>query len=166
MIFVTLGTQNFPFDRLVKKINEYCLNGELNENVIIQGRQVNIPDKSSLIVVKELIKNEEMTKLIRDASVVITHAGTGTILACENSKRPYILVPRLRKFEEHIDDHQLEIADVFQEKGDAKVVLDINLLKDEIKCIKNIDVNSLKYYTSNNEQLKIHLLNTVRKIIN
>jgi beta-1,4-N-acetylglucosaminyltransferase len=105
MIFVTVGTSEFPFDRLVRAIDVEDLSGE--ELVVQHGPSLVRPVGASRVA---FLPYDELAETIRLARMVVTHAGVGSVMtALGNGKRP-IVVPRLRRFGEAVDDHQLHLG--------------------------------------------------------
>jgi UDP-N-acetylglucosamine transferase subunit ALG13 len=112
VIFVTVGTNEARFDRLLEAVAELGL----DEPVLIQhGHSSPIrPPRAELV---DFLPFEEMTKTIRRARAVVTHAGVGTIMvALANGKRP-VVFPRRAEHGEAVDDHQLQVARRFAEAG-------------------------------------------------
>lgn len=151
MIFVTVGTHEQPFDRLVKAVDDLKRDGVITEEVIIQtGFSTYEPQYcvwSKLIPYKEMIKNVE------NARIVITHGGPASfILPLQIGKTP-IVVPRQYKFNEHVNDHQVEFArNVAKRMGTIIPVEDVDELG---KIITNYDeiVAGMGYrMISNNEK--------------
>ncbi len=135
MIFVTVGTHEQPFNRLIKAIDELKRDGVINENVIIQTGFSTYEPKycewHKLIPYKQMIKN------IEDARIVITHGGPASfIMPLQMGKTP-IVVPRQYKFGEHVNDHQVEFArNVAKRMGTIIPVEDVDELG---KIITNYD---------------------------
>lgn len=114
MIFVTLGTQKFQLNRLLKKLDQYVAQGILQEKIIAQiGYSDYLPKHYEYY---EFLNKEEFDNMIRKADIVITHCGVGSIIDALNYHKPVIVFPRLAKYKEHIDDHQLDIARAFSKK--------------------------------------------------
>jgi len=113
MIFVTVGTERFPFDRLVRAVDE--LKDELRgESVFIQtGSGTYTPSFPHA----RFIPFGEAHERIREARIVISHAGAGTLLMCANLGKVPIMMARRRAFGEHIDDHQQMFAKRMVEQG-------------------------------------------------
>ena len=111
MILVTLGTQKESFKRLL----EYIENSKIDEEIIVQAGYNKFESKKMKLF--EFIPYDEMTKLIKDASLIITHGGTGSIIMPLKLGKKVIAVPRLSKYLEHVDDHQTQIVDIFAEEG-------------------------------------------------
>jgi len=84
---------------------------------------------------------EKVKKLNRKARVVVCHGGAGTIITALDEGKPVIAVPRLKKYGEHINDHQLELVDVLSNIGKILAVYDIELLE---KALKNPFANNNK----------------------
>ena len=111
MIFVILGTQDKPFPRLLKDIEK----ADLNEDILVQAGYTSF--RTEKMEVRDYIPKEEFSKLIDKADLVIAHAGVGTIMECLKKHKKLIVAPRLAKYGEHQNDHQLDIAENFSEKG-------------------------------------------------
>jgi UDP-N-acetylglucosamine transferase subunit ALG13 len=104
MIFVTLGTHETPFARLIDALADLPRDEEL---VVQHGSSPCGPVWSRSVA---YLSFEEMAAHVRAARVVVSHAGVGSILiAVGNEKRP-LVVPRLHRHGEHVDDHQLSLA--------------------------------------------------------
>jgi len=156
MIFVTVGTHYLGFERLIKKMDE--ISAEIDEEVIAQIGSTNYQPKNMTYFT--FIQDEKkLLELYRDARVIVTHAGAGTLLTISNYEKPVVIVPRLKKFNEHIDDHQLELTEVFIKKEEAEVVYDIKNLKIALKNPKKITCNK-------NKKLVIFLKDLIRSIEN
>lgn len=135
-IFVTLGTQKFQFDRLLKKIDELVEKEYLNnEDLIVQCVYTEYqPKYFEMFAMKP---QNEIEEIMKNVDIVITHSGTGSIITSLKLKKKIIIVPRLKKYGEHVDDHQVELANVFKEKFNAIVVEDMSLLEKAIEEAKN-----------------------------
>lgn len=150
MIFVTVGTHEQPFNRLVQEIDNLKRDGVITEDVIIQTGYSTYEPKycqwDKLIPYKQMIKNVE------DARIVITHGGPASfIMPLQIGKTP-IVVPRQKKFDEHVNDHQVEFArNVAQRMGTIIPVEDINELGGIIKDYDEICANIGNIMRSNNE---------------
>lgn len=131
MIFVTVGTHEQPFDRLVEKIDELKGAGIIQEEVMIQtGFSTYGPKHCKW---SKLIPYGDMVKNVSDARIVITHGGPASfIMPLQVGKIP-IVVPRQSKFGEHVNDHQLEFAKAMEQRqGNIIVIEDIEALKDTL----------------------------------
>lgn len=104
MIFVTVGTNEAPFDRLVAAT---ALLGARERVVVQYGSSRVRPEGVECL---EFIPFERLTELVREARVVVTHAGVGSILvSLLNDKHP-VVVPRRKRFGEAVDDHQVPLT--------------------------------------------------------
>lgn len=128
MIFVTVGTHEQPFNRLVKYMDELKEKGIIKEEVIIQtGFSTYEPQYCKW---SKLFSYEDMVKNVEDARVVITHGGPSSfIMALQVGKIP-IVIPRKKEFGEHVNDHQVDFCHAVAERqGNIIVVEDIDKLK-------------------------------------
>ena len=107
MIFVTVGTHEQPFNRLVKKIDELKGNGTIQDDVFIQTGFSTYEPKNCQW--SKLIPYQQMVKNVEDAHIVITHGGPASfIMPLQIGKTP-IVVPRQHQFNEHVNDHQVDL---------------------------------------------------------
>jgi UDP-N-acetylglucosamine transferase subunit ALG13 len=127
MILVTTGTTAPPFDRLLREVERLTQ----HESVIVQhGPSVLRPTGATCI---DYISFDQFVELVRAARVVVTHAGVGSILvSLMNGKRPFV-VPRLARFGEHVDDHQLELGRRLNEIGVVTLIEDPTELESAIR---------------------------------
>lgn len=79
---------------------------------------------------------EEFNRLIKIAEVIITHSGVNSIITCMNMNKPLIIAPRLKIYGEHVDNHQLEIANLMFQKFGIITLLDFENIKDAIEKAK------------------------------
>jgi UDP-N-acetylglucosamine transferase subunit ALG13 len=115
MIFVVLGTWEMPFTRPLQEIDRACKRGIIKEPVVVQcGRTVYQSEHLELV---PFYDKAELELMYERASVVISQAGVGSIMLGLKKAKKVIGIARLAKYDEHIDDHQLEILDVFSKSG-------------------------------------------------
>lgn len=113
MIFVTVGSQKFPFNRLLKEIDRLIECGIIKDEVIAQiGYSDYLPKNYKYVqfIDRDVFENYEQM-----ADIVITHGGTGAIVGALKKNKKVIAVPRLKKYGEHVDNHQLQILSQFKE---------------------------------------------------
>ncbi|MEW6102050.1 MAG: glycosyltransferase [Candidatus Omnitrophota bacterium] len=115
MIFVTVGTEKFPFDRLLKALDEAAVSGRLCNDIFAQTGSSNYKPKS--FAFRDFLDFNEMVENIKRADIVIAHAGVGSTLLTLSLGKVPVIFPRQRKFREHVDDHQLEFAKKMDETG-------------------------------------------------
>ncbi|MFB5661023.1 PssE/Cps14G family polysaccharide biosynthesis glycosyltransferase [Alteribacillus sp. HJP-4] len=126
MILVVLGTHELPFTRLLKKVDELIESGSISEEVFVQSGHTKY--QSENMTLQPFISYEEMDNKYDEASIIIAHGGTGSIISGVKKGKPVIAVPRLAKYKEHNDDHQLEIVEQFSEAGHIIGVEELELL--------------------------------------
>ena len=124
MILVTIGLM-YGFDRLIKEMDKIA--GRVDEAVIMQIGETTYKPKNAEYF--RFTSNEEIDRLYEDARVVVCHAGVGSILTALEHGKPVIAVPRRKKYGEHVDDHQLEIARELEKEGRIRVVCDVGELE-------------------------------------
>lgn len=164
MIFVTVGTHEQSFERLIKEIDELKGNGIIKEDVFIQtGFTDYIPKNCEW---SKLISFKDMDKKVSDARIVITHGGPASFIAPLQKGKIPIVVPRQFEFNEHVNNHQVDFAkQVEKRKKNIIVVYDIKDLKDKIlnydKIIKQMNSSN----SSNNEKFCKDFENEIKSIL-
>ena len=149
MIFVTVGTHEQPFNRLVKAIDELKENGIVTEDVVIQtGFSTYEP---RLCRWSKLFPYQEMAKNVEEARIVITHGGPSSfIMPLQIGKIP-IVVPRQKQFNEHVNDHQVDfVKEVAQRLKNIIVVENIENIKETIENYEQITTSMCAGISSNN----------------
>lgn len=145
MIFVTVGTHEQPFNRLMEAIDSLIQNGTINEEVVIQSGYSTHEFVSS-VKVQDFVPYEEMVANTARADVIICHGGPASFLMpIQMSKRP-IVVPRSKAFDEHVNDHQAVFAKELVARGfPIEAVFDIKDLGaaiDRVKHSGGVDASS------------------------
>lgn len=134
MIFVTVGSRNYPFDRLFKKLDELYDEGILKEKMFAQiGTSTYKPKNYEY---KDFISQEEFLDRINEADIVVTHGASGSIMKALNADKKVIAVTRLEKYGEHINDHQIQNNEAFA-SNHYVLMADLEL-KDLGECFKKI----------------------------
>ena len=150
MIFVTVGTHEQPFNRLIQEVDHLVETGVIKEEVFIQtGYSINEPKFCQW---SRLISFDQMSKFMQKADIIITHGGPATFMsAITNGKKP-IVVPRQEKFGEHVNDHQVDFArNVAKRMGTIILVEDVDKLGETIENYNSI-VAELEYDMGNNNK--------------
>lgn len=148
MIFVTLGSQKFQFDRLLKKLDELIDKGMITDEVFAQiGASTYVPQKYKYT---RFMDREEFSKCIEDASLIVTHGGTGVIIGAVKKGKKVIAVPRLAKYGEHVDDHQLQLLHQFDELGIICSCYEMDRLGE---CLDEVRNKTYKPYVSNTQAI-------------
>ena len=130
MIFVTLGTHEQPFDRIIIEINRLIKKGAIEEEVFMQvGYRYNtIP----VCPYEQFLSMTEMNDHIKKARVVVVHGGLGSIMQAFINKKVPVVVPRQSQFGEHVDDHQLLFSKRIADDKKIIAVFDIEELGDKL----------------------------------
>lgn len=131
MIFVTVGTHEQPFDRLVEYIDNLKKDNIIKEEVVIQtGYSIYEPQFCTW---SKFYPYDEMTELVSKARIVITHGGPSSfIMPLQIGKTP-VVVPRRKEFNEHVNNHQVEFSKAVAERQKTIIVVEnIKKLKDTI----------------------------------
>ena len=113
MILVLLGTFDIEFRRPLLEIDKLCKEGLITEQVVVQNGHTYIDSK--FMFLKPFIPPNELNELHEKARVIITHAGTGSLIKAISLRKKVIGIARLKRLGEHVDDHQLEILEKFAE---------------------------------------------------
>ena len=124
LIFVIVGTM-YGFPRLIKEMDEIAK--DIDEDVIMQIGKTNYEPKNAKYF--RFTSNGELTKLYDNARIVVCHSGVGTILTALEHGKIVVVVPRLKIYGEHIDDHQLEITRELEKEAMINAVYDISDLR-------------------------------------
>ncbi len=114
LILVVLGTHELPFTRLLEEVERLKKEGFITEEVIVQAGHTKY--ESDVLNIKPFVNYEVMDQLMEDASVIITHAGTGSVISALKKGKKVIAAARLKKYGEHNDDHQLQLLSIFLEQ--------------------------------------------------
>ena len=144
MIFVTVGTQDVAFDRLLKSVQKLVNSGIIKDEVVMQSGCSKFTSKKIKVV--NYMEPDQFKATLRQASVVITHGGVGTILDALKYNKIIIAVPRLSKYKEHTNDHQLQIINKFSSMGYIIPCKDINKLE---MALEETKIFRPKKYKSN-----------------
>lgn len=155
-LFVPLGTQKFPFERIIVALNSLVDRGEYKPDEIIM--------QSALYPVKPefthfgLIPHEDFDRYMQEAEVVVTHSGVNSIISCMKMNKPLVVCPRLHEYGEHVDNHQMEIAELMRTKYDVLVCTDMNDLSEMIEKAKT---HKYKSWVSHRQEL----MNAISRLI-
>jgi UDP-N-acetylglucosamine transferase subunit ALG13 len=114
MIFLTVGTQ-FPFDRLVKAVDQAAGMNGFDEKIVAQIGDSSYCPKNFKAVPS--VEKALFDQYLTEAGGVISHAGMGTITMALEHRKPLLVMPRVKKYGEVVNDHQLAIARKFEQLG-------------------------------------------------
>lgn len=153
MIFVTLGSQKFQFNRLLKAVDELDTEEEI-------FAQIGYSDyKPQHYKYKEFLDREEFAAWEEKADIIITHGGTGAIIGAVKKGKKVIAVPRLAKYGEHVDDHQIQLIKQFKDLNLIYACVDGDLQK-ALEVVKNTTYNE---YKSNTKTIIKSLVDFIEK---
>ena len=158
MILIALGTQDKQFYRLLEAVQKQIDAGKIKDEVIVQAG-CSSKFKSKNMKIFDLIPMDEFDKLIKNCDVLITHGGVATIITGLKYNKKVIAAPRLKKYKEHVNDHQLQIIESFAKLG---YILPLYNFDELDKVIEESKSFKPKKYKSNTE----NFLKLLKSIIN
>jgi UDP-N-acetylglucosamine transferase subunit ALG13 len=150
MILVLLGTQKQSFSRLLDKLENCIKNKIILDKVIVQRGHTKFTSDCMEFI--DFISNEDFGSFLDKADIIITHGGVGSIINGLKTGKKIIAVPRLKEYGEHVNNHQVQIIENFDQQGFLKGIFDINLLDNALKNIDNFI--PVKYVSNNDKMLK------------
>ena len=157
MILVLLGTQKNEFNRLLKAVEKNIKDGNIKEKVIVQAGCTMYT--SEFMEIFDLIPKEDIEELKKKARIIITHGGVGSILSCIKLEKKVIAVPRLKKYNEHVNDHQIQLVEKFDKQG---YIIGLEDLEKLPEALENIERFIPKKYVSNTN----NFINIIENYIN
>ena len=144
MIFVTLGTQKFQFNRLLKMIDQLIEEGVITERVFAQ---IGYSDyRPSNFNYENFLSREEFLLYMDECNKVITHGGTGAIISALKNGKKVIAMARMAEFGEHVDDHQVQIVEQFNE---LNLLLGVSSYEEMKNSLQEISFVDFRQYQSN-----------------
>lgn len=159
LIFVTVGSRNYPFDRLFVELDKLVEEGVIKEEIFAQiGTSSYKPKHFSY---KDFISPEEFEEKMNASTFVISHGASGSIMKALNAGKKVIAVTRLEKYGEHINDHQIQNNEAFGTNGYVLPVFEMDELKDAIIKIQTGKSNLKKW--ENKDPMAI--VNTIDEFI-
>ena len=147
MIFVTLGTQDKSFSRLLKAIDKEIEKGNIKDKVVVQAGFTKYKSKNMEIF--DLIPADKFDQYIEKSDLVITHGGAGSILTALKKNKKVIAAARLSKYKEHTNDHQIQIVKEFSDEGYILELNDFNKLGKLIEKSKKFKPKKFMSNTKN-----------------
>lgn len=147
-IFITTGSQKFQFNRLLRAVDRLYEDGNLTTPAFAQtGSSDYRPEHYDY---KDFLDRDEFAAEIDRADLVITHGGTGVIIGAVKKGKRVIAVPRLAKYGEHVDDHQIQLVEQFEGMGIITTCYDLEDLGDRIR---KAEEQEYMPYESNTENI-------------
>jgi UDP-N-acetylglucosamine transferase subunit ALG13 len=164
MIFVTVGTHEQPFNRLVKKIDDLVADGTIKEKVVIQtGFSTYQPVHCDN---HKMMSFEEMQNTLKEARIVITHGGPSSFIEALQFGKVPIVVPRQEKYHEHVNNHQVDFTKLINERMNNIIpVYDIDQLADTIENYDKVVKTKNAGESSNNKLFNENLENIVDRLV-
>lgn len=144
MIFVTVGTHEQQFNRLIKAVDDLKGQGIIQDDVFIQVGFSNYEPQHCEW--KKFVTYSEMEDYMDKANLIITHGGPASFMGAISKGKSPIVVPRQLKYNEHVNDHQLEFCNKVKEQYPIVVVDDIATLRD------NLTINDITVEIKSNNQ--------------
>lgn len=148
LIFVTLGSQKFQFNRLLIEIDRLVEDNIITEKVFAQIGYSDYQPKN--YEYKKFLDRDEFKGLMDKCDKVITHGGTGAIVGAVKGRKKVIAVPRLSQYGEHVDDHQLQIVEQFREMN---LIISVNEIDEIEKSLQILSDTEFKTYESNTQNI-------------
>lgn len=149
-IFIVLGTQKFQLNRLLRKVDELIEQRVLEDTIFAQiGQSDYIPKYYEY---ERFLDKSDFEKHIASCDLVLTHSGVGTIVTGLLNNKPVLVYPRLKKYGEHIDNHQVEIAKAYSNNGYVTLCAENDSLLDKIEETKRFHC---KEYISSRQEINV-----------
>ena len=147
MIFVCVGSRNYPFNRLFVKLDELCEKGIIKEDIFAQiGTSTYIPKHFKY---KEFLSQDEFQDLVNKSNLVISHGASGSIMKALNAGKEVIAVTRLEKYGEHINDHQIQNNEAFASNNYVQAVYEMDELDNAIESYYNMTTGTIPWENKN-----------------
>ena len=157
MIFIVLGTQKFQLNRLLKLLDGLVEKGQICDDVYAQiGNSTYIPKHYKYV---RFLNKKDFEQTMEECEIVVSHSGVGTIISGLKHEKPVIVFPRLEKYGEHVDDHQLEIGESFSKNN---LVFLCGENDDLLELIKKSRIHKFNKYVSQREKM----ITTVNNFLN
>ena len=148
MIFISVGSQKFQFNRLLAEIDRLIENNTITDKVFAQIGNSDYKPRNYKYV--DFVTQDDFNKLIEKSDIIITHGGTGVIINSIKKGKTVIAIPRLSKDKEHVDDHQIQLINEFKELNLIEAIHEVDELEKAIKKIKEKRYNK---YISNTSKI-------------
>ena len=150
MIFVTVGTHEQPFNRLIKKVDDLVADGTIQEKVVMQTGFSTY--KPKYCEAHKMMSFDEMQQNLKNARIVITHGGPSSFIEALQFGKVPIVVPRQEKFHEHVNNHQVDFAKLIVERMNNIIpVYNIDDLKQVVDNYNQIAMAKNSGESSNNK---------------
>lgn len=148
MIFITVGSQKFQFNRLLRCVDELIEKGAVQGEVFAQIGFSDYRPKHYEFC--HFMNRDAFAQKQEQCDILITHGGTGAIIGAVKKGKKVIAVPRLAKYGEHVDDHQIQLIGQFTEQNLICGLRDCEELEDGLKFVRHHVFDS---YASNTDTI-------------
>lgn len=148
MIFITLGSQKFQFNRLLRAVDELIEKGIIEDEVFAQVGYSDYEPKH--FDYKQFLDREEFAVQESKCDILITHGGTGAIIGAVKKGKKVIAVPRLAKYGEHVDNHQIQLIAQFKVQNLICGLNDVTELETGLMYVKDHEFDT---YQSNTKTI-------------
>ena len=148
MIFITLGSQKFQFNRLLQAVDELIDRGIVIDEVFAQTGYSDYKPKNFEYI--DFLDRAEFSIQEEKCDILITHGGTGAIIGAVKKGKKVIAIPRLAKYGEHVDDHQIQLIEQFRNQNIICGLNDCSELEDGLKYVVE---HEFKKYHSNTRDI-------------
>ena len=135
MIFVTVGSQKFPFDRLLRQVDRMAKGRIVTEEVVVQSGHGGYAPR--VCRARAFYDREEFGALLEACDVLIAHGGAGTMVEAAKRGKRTVAVPRLARYGEHVDDHQLELVRRLHQLGLVYACLEVEELGEALRWVRS-----------------------------
>lgn len=148
MIFVILGTQDKQFKRILQALEREIKKGNIKERIVVQAGCTQF--KSKNMEIYDYLDMKQFNLFIKESDYVITHGGVGSILDSIKKNKKVLVVPRTKEYDEHENDHQIQITEQFTKMGYILSCTNTKNLMDYIEELKSFEPKKFK---SNNKKM-------------
>lgn len=152
MIFVTVGTQDKQFVRLLQSVER----ANIDDEIIMQSGNTDFKTNKENIKIHKFLSPDEVHSYMKSADQIISHAGVGTIINGLKMNKKMIVAARLKKYKEHVNDHQIQLLDNFAEAGYILPLRDFSKLEELINMPfkpRKFESNNKNFVRKLNEEI-------------
>ncbi len=154
MIVVQLGTHKLPFTRMVDYCNQ-IVEAFPKQDIVLQHGNTQITNLKDEVKRRDFYTTKKLYKIIEQADLVISHCGVSTLHEVLSLKKKLIMVPRLQKYNEHNDNHQMQIADYYKNKNLAYLHDENRAIIEEVQKVLQTEFAFATYHTDNKKMIEI-----------
>lgn len=156
MIFITLGSQKFQFNRLLQAVDGLVTQKIITDQIFAQiGYSDYMPKHYGF---KAFLNRKDFDEMEKKADIIITHGGTGAVINAVKKGKKVIAVPRLARYGEHVDDHQLQVIQQLANMNIICVCIDCTELG---QALHTVQTTEYKPYQSNTQAF----LNSINRFL-